>query len=172
LKIGKKWSQIAKNFEGKTGDMVKNRFYSSIKKQLIRNEESEDIDDSKGGEYQEIYQNFEEFLVKKSCKRKRTVNQLTPKNTCASTFGPNKDRISSNFNSSSKLPKEKGIIEQSFINNISSQVVSVNINFNNECNDQKNFNYNLFEDACIRPSSLNNSYNEYSIVDEYFCYNL
>jgi len=33
-KYGKYWSKIAKYFMGRTGDMIKNRFYSSIKKKL------------------------------------------------------------------------------------------------------------------------------------------
>lgn len=33
-KYGSSWSSIAKNFTGRTGDMIKNRFYSSLKKNL------------------------------------------------------------------------------------------------------------------------------------------
>jgi hypothetical protein len=34
---GNKWSQIAKKMKARTGDMVKNRFYSSLKRKLLNN---------------------------------------------------------------------------------------------------------------------------------------
>jgi len=36
-KFGNKWSKIAKKMKTRTGDMVKNRFYSSLKKTVINN---------------------------------------------------------------------------------------------------------------------------------------
>ena len=39
-KFGNKWSKIAKKMKTRTGDMVKNRFYSSLKKTVINNNKS------------------------------------------------------------------------------------------------------------------------------------
>ena len=36
---GNKWSKIAKKMKARTGDMVKNRFYSSLKKKLQNNKQ-------------------------------------------------------------------------------------------------------------------------------------
>ena len=34
---GNSWAKIAKKLKTRTGDMVKNRFYSSLKKNLLKN---------------------------------------------------------------------------------------------------------------------------------------
>jgi hypothetical protein len=38
LKNGPAWSKISKNFKGRTGDMIKNRFYSSLKRKINKKE--------------------------------------------------------------------------------------------------------------------------------------
>ena len=38
LEYGPAWSKIALHFEGRTGDMLKNRFYSSLKRRICKNE--------------------------------------------------------------------------------------------------------------------------------------
>ena len=43
--FGNSWSKIAKKLKGRTGDMVKNRFYSSLKNHL---DDYDDIIDEKG----------------------------------------------------------------------------------------------------------------------------
>ena len=53
---GNKWSQIAKKMKTRTGDMVKNRFYSFLKKQAINNKN----------------------LLKKKRKRKSSISQCKP----------------------------------------------------------------------------------------------
>lgn len=37
IEHGSKWSTIAKFFNGRTGDMIKNRFYSCLRKKIVRN---------------------------------------------------------------------------------------------------------------------------------------
>ena len=53
--FGNSWSKIAEKIEGRTGDMVKNRFYSSLKNyDLTKNEENNIFEINNGCIYEDI----------------------------------------------------------------------------------------------------------------------
>ena len=60
---GNKWSKIAKKMKARTGDMVKNRFYSSLKKKLQNNKQ---LLQKKRKLSTKIYRNYKNFNKNKS----------------------------------------------------------------------------------------------------------
>ena len=56
LKFGSKWSLISKELAGRTADMIKGRFYSCLKKKIVRNSEYQNLN-----EYDEKVNKFFSF---------------------------------------------------------------------------------------------------------------
>ena len=111
---GNSWSKIAKKIKGRTGDMVKNRFYSSLKNH---------IDDVNESEVNNCNEKEEEKILKK--KRKR------------------KDKKDNNNNNSNKKIKRKTLSKsnnkinehKSDNNNSANNTNNVNSNVNNNNNN-------------------------------------
>ena len=59
-KYGSSWSLIAKKFNGRTGDMIKNRFYSSLKK-LVPTENNNQNEDEKKSNEESVFENDAEI---------------------------------------------------------------------------------------------------------------
>ena len=65
---GNKWSKIAKKMKTRTGDMIKNRFYSSLNKEIINKKSLLKKKRKRSASYP-IYNNLNENNSKKKCKK-------------------------------------------------------------------------------------------------------
>ena len=81
-KYGNKWSKIAKKMKTRTGDMIKNRFYSSLKKESINNkslfQKKRKRTMSKCKSYP-IYNNFNENISKIKAQEESVEIENSPK---------------------------------------------------------------------------------------------
>jgi len=194
LLLGKKWSLIAKNFQGKTGDMVKNRFYSSLKKRISKldildpqknlqqpkkiGSGSQKTNNSEGVPEQFNDDNIkmeDGILQLDKSKFSEELYRKVKNNAKRTIFDKNQnmiDEIKVESNDQVGMNNENFICK--FLNSIinepdmckSTQAESKEGKI--DCSYGKNPNPEFLEDNSFNNSSVKN---DYSIVDEYFCYN-
>ena len=173
---GKSWSTIAKYINGRTGDMIKNRFYSNLSKYIKK----ENLKDDKIEEEEKGEQNLENII-------NEPINQ--PKNNTNENIFQNINKENNNFNNkinnnhiffnnyfsntSSFIPnfyfpnilRKENIINRNNILdlNINSQNIKNNCIFNNcenETNKNQNFNYYYnFNTTINNAPNVNNTIN-------------
>ena len=111
---GNKWSKIAKKMKTRTGDMIKNRFYSSLKKESINNKsllkKKRKRITSKCKSYQ-IYKNFNENISKIKAQEESVEIEISHKNK--KKDGKN-DIINDSKEENSENTNDKN--EQNFLN--------------------------------------------------------
>jgi hypothetical protein len=115
---GNAWSKIAKKIKGRTGDMVKNRFYSSLKNH---------IDD--------INENTKETNDNKFLKKKR---KYTKKKKCDCV---NNDNKSNNTNEEEENGNKKSNTTKRKTNNNIDKCVNANACNNSSCTNNNKTNY-------------------------------
>ena len=186
---GKSWSTIAKYINGRTGDMIKNRFYSNLSKYIKKekNFKNNIIEEEKGG------QNLENIIKDPIILPRNNINE----NICQNNINKENNNFNNNINnnniffnnyflnSSSFVPnfyfpnilrKENIINRNNYLDlNINSQNNKNDGIFNNnenEINKNQNFNYyyNLNTTINNAPNinntiNINNTFNIINPID-------
>ena len=127
---GNKWSEIAKKMKARTGDMVKNRFYSSLKKKLQNNKQ---LLQKKRKLSTKIYRNYKNFNKNKSKIKEKDSIEIDKTNDINDKKGEKKEVLSiSNVNNFSIINKK---YTTNYINNtniFTKKLIAIINNYKNE----------------------------------------
>ena len=186
---GKSWSTIAKYINGRTGDMIKNRFYSNLSKYIKKekNFKNNIIEEEKGG------QNLENIIKDPIILPRNNINE----NICQNNINKENNIFNNNINNNNIFFNNYFLNPSSFVPNIyfpnilrkeniinRNNYLDLNINsqnnkndgiFNNnenEINKNQNFNYyyNLNTTINNAPNinntiNINNTFNIINPID-------
>ena len=181
---GKSWSTIAKYINGRTGDMIKNRFYSNLSKYIKKekNFKNNIIEEEKGG------QNLETIIKDPISLPRNNINE----NICQNNINKENNIFNNNINNNNIFFNNYFLNPSSFVPNIyfpniiinRNNYLDLNINsqnnkndgiFNNnenEINKNQNFNYyyNLNTTINNAPNinntiNINNTFNIINPID-------
>lgn len=180
---GNSWAKIAKKLKTRTGDMVKNRFYSSLKKSIFKNKnflrrkrvyfspnkyKKRQIEKKN----EETHKNESPFEIQKEkVKIENKVNEKVEEEKDVSDHTDNlNDSIIEN---NDRVPEKNDInlIENNF-NNFSNDFERKNPNHiiikNDSIDDSLNYSENLdkmLDDNCVNDNRIKNNINNYEFYD-------
>ena len=186
---GKSWSTIAKYINGRTGDMIKNRFYSNLSKYIKKekNFKNNIIEEEKGGQNLETIikdpislprNNINENICQNNINKENNIfnNNINNNNIFFNNYFLNPSSFVPNIYFPNILRKENIINRNNYLDlNINSQNNKNDGIFNNnenEINKNQNFNYyyNLNTTINNAPNinntiNINNTFNIINPID-------
>ena len=178
---GKSWSSIAKYINGRTGDMIKNRFYSYLSKNFSKDKLIQDDDINE----EDNENNFENKKKEKNEQTKCINSNINIFNTPNNNIFNNYENIFSNNNiinnnnnnlfMNNNLGNQNYFISNLILSNLlrkenylnTNNFININLNFqnpkgfdtfnNSEINNKLNLNYNYYDIINNNSVNINNN---------------